>query len=210
MHRVVIDLDKQSVRRRGLPGRGRDPAQRAGPRRRGRRRSARSRGARTRCANCRSDALRGGRSRGGDEARDRARRASHRGSHVRARRPTRITGDATRQGLGRASCATDKGIKFKEIWVQHRDDSVDQGPGRDLLLPDRLARRRRSIELTDGSEVFSVLVYGLTGRVELRDGALRRRQRPHAAQRDGRQGREAGGRHDDDATPRRAASRCSR
>ena len=29
------------------------------------------------------------------------------------------------------------------------------------------------IELTDGSEVFSVLIYGLTGRVELHDGALK-------------------------------------
>ena len=29
------------------------------------------------------------------------------------------------------------------------------------------------IELTDGDEIFSVLVYGLTGRVELRDGMLR-------------------------------------
>jgi hypothetical protein len=29
------------------------------------------------------------------------------------------------------------------------------------------------IELTDGDETFSVLVYGLSGRVELRDGVLR-------------------------------------
>ena len=29
------------------------------------------------------------------------------------------------------------------------------------------------IEMTDGSETFTVLVYGLTGRVELRDGTLK-------------------------------------
>ena len=36
-----------------------------------------------------------------------------------------------------------------------------------------LFRSEKSVvELTDGSEVFSVLVFGLTGRVELHDGAL--------------------------------------
>ena len=29
------------------------------------------------------------------------------------------------------------------------------------------------IELADGSDVFTVLVHGLTGRVELRDGEMR-------------------------------------
>jgi len=29
------------------------------------------------------------------------------------------------------------------------------------------------IEITDGSETFTVLVHGLTGRVELRDGVLK-------------------------------------
>ena len=29
------------------------------------------------------------------------------------------------------------------------------------------------IEMTDGSETFTILVFGLTGRVELRDGTLK-------------------------------------
>ena len=65
-----------------------------------------------------------------------------------------------------------KGIKFKEIWVQHRDESVTKGQVAIYFFP--LGQSEKSVvELTDGSEVFSVLVFGLTGRVELHDGALR-------------------------------------
>ena len=65
-----------------------------------------------------------------------------------------------------------KGIKFKEIWVQHRDDSVTKGQIAVYFFP--LGNAEKSVvELTDGSETYSVLVYGLTGRVELRDGVLR-------------------------------------
>ncbi len=62
-------------------------------------------------------------------------------------------------------------VKFKEIWVQHRDDSVVKGQVAIYFWPSG-SSEKAVVELTDGSEVFSVLVYGLTGRVELRDGVL--------------------------------------
>jgi len=46
-------------------------------------------------------------------------------------------------------------------------------PGsRDLLLPVGVGREG-GVEITDGSDVFSTLVYGLTGRVELLDSELK-------------------------------------
>jgi type II secretory pathway pseudopilin PulG len=81
-----------------------------------------------------------------------------------------VTGDANGKGWLR-KLRKDR-VKFKEIWVQHRDDSVTKGQVAIYFSP--LGGAEKSvIELTDGSEVFSLLVYGLTGRVELRDGALR-------------------------------------
>ncbi|HEX7839939.1 MAG TPA: type II secretion system protein [Kofleriaceae bacterium] len=97
------------------------------------------------------------------------------GHHVadRACRPAgdSITGDANGKGWMR-KLHKDKGVKFKEIWVQHRDDSATKGQVAIYFFP--IGSSEKSvIELTDGSEVFSVLVFGLTGRVELHDGALR-------------------------------------
>lgn len=82
-----------------------------------------------------------------------------------------ITGDATGKDWTR-KLRKAKGIKWKQVWVQHRDDAVTKGQVAIYFLPIGGAEKS-VIELTDGNEVFSVLVYGLTGRVELRDGALR-------------------------------------
>ena len=82
-----------------------------------------------------------------------------------------VTGDASGKGWQR-KLRKDKGIKFKEVWVQHRDDGVTKGQIAIYFFP-LGASEKSVIELTDGSEVFSVLVYGLTGRVELHDGVLR-------------------------------------
>jgi hypothetical protein len=66
----------------------------------------------------------------------------------------------------------EKGIKFKEIWVQHRDDSVTSGQVAIYFFPTG-SSEKAVVEITDGSETFSALVYGLTGRVQLKDGELR-------------------------------------
>jgi hypothetical protein len=65
-----------------------------------------------------------------------------------------------------------KGIKFKEIWVQHKDDSTTKGQVAIYFFPTGSAEKA-VVEVTDGSETFTVLVAGLTGRVELKDGTLR-------------------------------------
>ena len=75
------------------------------------------------------------------------------------------------RGMKMPANVKDKGIKFKEIWVQHRDDSVTKGDVAVYFFPNGTSEKA-VVEVTDGSEVFSVLVYGLTGRVELKDGVL--------------------------------------
>jgi type II secretory pathway pseudopilin PulG len=81
-----------------------------------------------------------------------------------------VTGDANGKRWGRLLEA-DKGIKFKNIYVQHRDDAVTKGQVALYFWP-MGSSEKADIELTDGDAVFSILVYGLTGRVELRDGPL--------------------------------------
>jgi prepilin-type N-terminal cleavage/methylation domain-containing protein len=65
-----------------------------------------------------------------------------------------------------------KGIKFKEIWVQHKDDSTTKGQVAVYFFPSGSAEKA-VVEITDGDETFTVLVHGLTGRIELKDGTLR-------------------------------------
>jgi prepilin-type N-terminal cleavage/methylation domain-containing protein len=81
-----------------------------------------------------------------------------------------LTGDADGKGWQR-QLRKEKGIKLKQVWVQHRDDGVIKGQVAIYFFPIG-SSEKAVIELTDGSETFSVLVFGLTGRVELRDGAL--------------------------------------
>ena len=82
-----------------------------------------------------------------------------------------VSGDATGKGWAR-KLRKANGVKFKEVWVQHVNDSVTKGQTAIYFFPVG-SSEKAVIELTDGSEVFSVLVFGLTGRVELHDGALR-------------------------------------
>jgi general secretion pathway protein H len=82
-----------------------------------------------------------------------------------------ITGDSQGKGWARKLRA-DKGIKFKEVWVQHRDESVKKGQIAIYFFPNGTSEKA-VIELTDDSETFSVLVSGLTGRIDLKDGVLR-------------------------------------
>jgi type II secretory pathway pseudopilin PulG len=81
-----------------------------------------------------------------------------------------ISGDSTGKGWVR-SLRANKGIKFKEIWVQHKDDSTTKGQIAIYFFPTG-SSEKAVVEITDGSETFSVLVHGLTGRVQLIDGVL--------------------------------------
>ncbi len=97
------------------------------------------------------------------------------GAHVQDRTcsPAKegITGDASGKGWARTLKAG-KGIKFKLLAVAHRDEPAVKGQVAIYFYPMGSAEKA-VIEVTDGSETFSVLVYGLTGRVELRDGELK-------------------------------------
>jgi prepilin-type N-terminal cleavage/methylation domain-containing protein len=62
--------------------------------------------------------------------------------------------------------------KFKAVWVQHLDDSVTTGVVALHFFPVGSAEKA-IVELTDGDETLSVLLHGLTRRVEVRDGELR-------------------------------------
>jgi general secretion pathway protein H len=169
LHRVVLDLENQAyvvevcqgqvaVARNELLKANDEETKRALER------------ARTRLSGLPPDALAVG---DAEEATHRA--AALAGHHVadRACHPAgdSITGDSSGKGWVR-KLRKDRGVKFKEIWVQHRDDSVTKGQVAIYFFPVGDAEKA-VIELADGGEVFSVLVFGLTGRVELRDGTLR-------------------------------------
>lgn len=93
-----------------------------------------------------------------------------------------FTGDSHGKGWARA-LSSKQGVKFKEVWVQHRDDSVTKHtrplPQVAIYFFPNGNSEKAVIELTDGDvdrtdgEAYSVLVHGLTGRIELRDGVLR-------------------------------------
>jgi len=82
-----------------------------------------------------------------------------------------FTGDVRGKKWGRA-LRVRQGIKFKQVWVQHRDDRVTKGQVAIYFFPTGTATKS-IIELTNGTDVYTILVHGLTGRVELRDGTLR-------------------------------------
>ena len=169
LHRVVLDLETQAyvvercegqaviVRNEQLQGDD-DETKRAIER------------GKQRLANLPSDALASG------DPEEATRRATALAGHHIADRTCKpatdsVTGNASGKGWLR-KLRKDKGVKFKQVWVQHRDDGVTKGQVAIYFFPVG-SSEKSVIELTDGSEVFSVLVYGLTGRVELHDGELR-------------------------------------
>jgi type II secretory pathway pseudopilin PulG len=94
-----------------------------------------------------------------------------------------FTGDSEGKGWARA-LPVNKGIRFREIWVQHRDEKVTKTtkplPQVAIYFYPNGTAEKAVIELTDGDvdrasdgETFSVLVYGLTGHIDLLDGVLR-------------------------------------
>ena len=169
MHRVVIDLDSQQYLLEVCQGQTalvRNEALKQDPEEQKR---AMERG-KQRMQDLPQDALAAG---DADEAVKRATAIS--GHHIADRQcapaTEGVTGDASGAGWQRKLRAQ-KGIKFKEVWVQHRDDSATKGQVGIYFFPVGSAEKA-VIEVTDGSQTFTVLVHGLTGRVELKDGTLR-------------------------------------
>ena len=81
-----------------------------------------------------------------------------------------ISGDAMGREL-RRSLKGHRGVKFREVWVQHLEQSTSGGQVSVSFFPLGWAEKA-IIELGSDDEVNSVLVHGITGRVEVRAGAV--------------------------------------
>lgn len=82
-----------------------------------------------------------------------------------------LFGDPDGRGTVR-QVQTDRGARIKQVWVQHLEDPVAHGLVAVHFFPSGSAEKA-IFEVGDGRNTFTVLVHGLTGRVEVRDGALR-------------------------------------
>lgn len=78
-----------------------------------------------------------------------------------------VTGDSQGKGWQR-QLGVDRNIKFRNVYVAHRDDPVKSGQVAIYFFPVGSAEKAL-VELTDGDRVFTVSVAGLTGRIELLD-----------------------------------------
>jgi len=67
--------------------------------------------------------------------------------------------------------ALSSGVKVRSVWVQHLEEPVSGGLVALHFFPIGSAEKA-IIEVSDDDETFSVLIHGLTGRVELRDAAV--------------------------------------
>lgn len=81
------------------------------------------------------------------------------------------TFDAVGRGFLR-KLNTDRSVKVREVWVQHLDDSVTGGQVSISFFPAGWAEKA-IITLGDGRETYAIYLYGLTGRVEVKDGEPR-------------------------------------
>jgi Tfp pilus assembly protein FimT len=82
-----------------------------------------------------------------------------------------FSGDAVGRELQRA-LQTGRGVKFREVWVQHLETSTSSGQVSITFFPLGWAEKA-IIEIGNDDDMETVLVHGLTGRVEVRAGALR-------------------------------------
>ena len=82
-----------------------------------------------------------------------------------------LFGDPDGKGTVRA-VVNERGARIKQVWVQHLEDPVSHGLVAVHFFPSGSAEKA-IFEVGDGRNTFTVLVHGLTGRVEVRDGALR-------------------------------------
>ena len=79
-----------------------------------------------------------------------------------------LFGDAQGRGTIRAV----NRAKITQVWVQHLPDPVSSGLVAIYFFP-MGSSEKSIIEVGDGEKTFTLLVHGLTGRIEMRDGTLR-------------------------------------
>lgn len=63
------------------------------------------------------------------------------------------------------------GVKVRSVWVQHLEEPVSSGLVAIHFFPVGSAEKA-IVELADDDDAFSLLIHGLTGRVEVRDTAV--------------------------------------
>ncbi len=86
-----------------------------------------------------------------------------------------LSGDAVGREL-RRQLQTTRSVKFREVWVQHLEKSVsvEQGGQVSISFFPLGWAEKAIIEIGTGDDdINTILVHGLTGRVEIRAGALR-------------------------------------
>ena len=64
------------------------------------------------------------------------------------------------------------GVKFREVWVQHLDDSTTAGVV-EIHFFAVGAAEKSVIEVVSGDDTYTILVHGTSGRVEVLDEAIR-------------------------------------
>ena len=96
------------------------------------------------------------------------------GHHVQDRACSPVTGGVSGDSDGKGwtrKLNIDRGVKFKELWVQHQDEGSTKGQVAIYFFPSGAAEKA-VVELASGDDTFSVLLFGLSGRVEIRDSAV--------------------------------------
>ncbi len=79
--------------------------------------------------------------------------------------------DSMGRGLRRA-LNRDRGVKVREVWVQHLEDSVTAGTVSISFFPGGWAEKA-IVVIGDGRSTNTLYLFGLTGRVEIKDGEPR-------------------------------------
>ncbi|MCE9577655.1 MAG: prepilin-type N-terminal cleavage/methylation domain-containing protein [Deltaproteobacteria bacterium] len=77
-----------------------------------------------------------------------------------------FTGDSEGRPL---AMQLQEGIKIRQVWVQHHEDSVTAGQVGIHFFPMGWAEKA-IIELAQGDTTFTVRVHGLTGQIDIEDG----------------------------------------
>ena len=86
--------------------------------------------------------------------------------------PTLPNGDADGRGDAR-KLSTSRSIRFKRVFVQHLEDPATEGIVKINFFPMGYAEKAIVEVADDDGHVYSLLVHGVTGRVEFRTGEQR-------------------------------------
>src|SRR5690349_14419790 len=94
-------------------------------------------------------------------------------NELSARRSCTVTPAVFGDAVGKAAMRPiGHGARVRQVYVQHLKDTVTTGLVAIHFFPSGGAEKA-IVEIYDGTDTMSLLVHGLTGRVENRDGVIR-------------------------------------